>query len=231
MRLDPLSRWPALAWRLGGALGLACCTSLNAWAYPAAGQWTYKVSGQARGIPYTAQAHLEWVPQGPRYTARMEVKALLVGSRRQSSEGLIGPQDLQPQLFTDQRKQNRRVLLDLQQRVVRFEDHGTTAPMPSGTQDRLSLFFHLGHRLGQTGPTAVGQRWTVPVVGTNGLENWTFGLHNGDTPGQVQFSRLPRHPGDQTLDIWYAKEPAGVPVRIRLTAPDGDQADQVLVKP
>lgn len=231
MHLEQHPRWPVRTWRWAGLLATTWWACLNAWAYPAAGQWTYKVSGQTRGIPYTAQAQLEWLPQGARYSARMEVKALLVGSRRQSSEGLLGHQDLQPQLFVDQRKQSKRVVLDTQQWVVRFDETGQTTPMVAGTQDRLSLFFYLGHRLSQTGPAAVGQRWTVPVVGTNGLENWTFGVHNGDTLGHIKFNRLPRHPGDQSLDIWYAKEPSGVPVRIRLMANDGDHADQILVKP
>ncbi|MEY2684206.1 MAG: hypothetical protein RJA09_1350 [Pseudomonadota bacterium] len=225
LKVRPLAR------RLAWACGLVCGAGLNAWAFPSAGQWSYKVSGQTRGIPYTAQAQLEWQPQGTRYTARMEVKALLVGSRRQTSEGLLGAQDLQPQLFIDQRKHPKKVVLDTAQQSVRFEENGQTTPMPTGTQDRLSLFFHLGHRYQQPGPSAVGQRWTVPVVGTTGLEQWTFVVHSGEVAGQVRFSRLPRHAGDQTLDIWYAKETAAVPTRIRLTSSDGDHADQVLVKP
>jgi hypothetical protein len=220
------TRWWRAAW-----WACAATWGLSAWAYPGAGQWTYKVSGQTRGIPYTAQANLEWQPQGHRYTARMEIKAFLVGARRQVSEGTLAGHELQPQLFTDQRKHTKRVVLDTAQRVVRFEETGQQAPLPAGTQDRLSLFFHLGHKLGSVGGHGVGQRWAVPVVGATDIETWTFVVQHGDAPGQWRLSRLPRHGGDQTLDIWYGKEPAGVPLRIRLTAPDGDQADQVLVAP
>lgn len=209
---------------------LLCGAGLQApaWALPGPGQWTYKVTGQARGLPYTAQALLVWQPDGTRYQAAMEIKAFLVGSRRQTSEGVLLGQDLQPTLFTDQRKKSRRVQMDPVRQTIRFEEATTPVPLPAGTQDRLSLFFQLGQRLLQLGPSASGQRWTVPVAGTHDVETWTFAVQPGEKAGQWHVTRVARYPADQSLEIWYAPTAAGVPVRIRLQSPDGDLADQVL---
>ena len=60
----------------------------------------YTVRGEIRGIPYRASARLAWQRDGDRYEATLEVRALLMGSRTQTSVGRITPQGLD-QRFTE----------------------------------------------------------------------------------------------------------------------------------
>jgi hypothetical protein len=66
------------------------------------------------------------------------------------------------------------------------------------------------------------EEWTLTVEGRETLE-----LPAGTTH-TVKLQRLPRREFDQKVEIWLEPARGHLPVRIRLTDPNGDVADQQL---
>jgi hypothetical protein len=232
-------RW---AWLCLGLL--ACCAlplraQTTAPLLPASAQWTYDVSGRAKGLPYRASATLHWAHDGRRYQARMQFKALLVGTRTQTSEGAWTVTGLQPHLFVDESRRTRRSTFAWTQQQYRYERADrppATFPLEPDTQDRLSLFFHLGQSLARRGAApAGGTVLTVPVAGSSGVQQWQFRFAGTETlalPAGAfvvwKLERRPREAGDTAMELWFSPESGFLPVRLRLTESDGDEMDQRL---
>jgi len=135
MPLHPCFR-AAPVWRLG------LLTSL-AWRAPAAARLQFTVQGKFKGLPYQTRAQLDWLPQGQRYEAAQEVQIPVLGSRRQSSVGSIGPQGLQPEIFLDRSRKEYSTTFDAAAGQIRFSRGSDPAPWQRGTQDRMSVFFQV----------------------------------------------------------------------------------------
>lgn len=208
----------------------------HAQALPATGEWTYDISGQAKGIPYRANATLSWQREAQRYTAQLTMRALLVGQRSQTSQGTLDANGLRPLSFVDKGRKERRYALDWPTQRYSVSPGDATHPLPSGSQDRLSLFLQLGSVLAQLpGPPSPGQSWNLPVLGGGGAQTWSFtwqGVETLDLPAGRQtawrLDRAPREPGDSQISLWFAPALQFVPVRIRVREADGDAVDQRL---
>lgn len=195
----------------------------------------YDVQGRAKSLPYSAEAVLQWQQDGARYSATLEIKAFLVGSRVQSSRGRLGPQGLIPERFGDKRRNTEKAAhFDWAGQRIRFSSNAPDAPLLPGAQDRLSVFLQLAALL-QGRPEAYAQGLSLPVAGTGSAEEWVFQMGHLQTlslpAGAVsarQLTRLPRHEHDSRVDIWLAPELQYLPVRIRVTEADGSHADQLL---
>lgn len=197
----------------------------------------YDIRGRAKGLNYSADAELRWRNDGERYNARMEISAFLIGSRVQTSVGQIGAEGLTPERFGDRRRSaEKAVHFDPAGRRIRFSSNAPDAPWQPGAQDRLSLFLQLGALL-EARPDAypAGSRIEMLVAGTGGAEVWGFELGPPESlslpAGAVSARRLlrgPLHEHDSTVEIWLAPAYHHLPVRIRITEPDGSQADQQL---
>lgn len=197
----------------------------------------YEVFGRAKGLRYSADAHLRWKPSGSRYTAELEINAFLVGNRVQTSRGRLDSQGLAPERFGDRRRGTEKAThFDQAGQRIRFSSNAPDAPLLPGAQDRLSVFLQLA-ALFQARPDgyAAGQTVRLQVAGTGDAETWSFQVGPEETlalpAGSViarRLTRPPRHEHDNTVDIWLAPELQHLPVRIRITEPDGDLADQQL---
>lgn len=197
----------------------------------------YDIRGRAKGLSYSADAELRWRNEGDRYNARMEISAFLMGSRVQTSVGQLGAEGLAPERFGDRRRSTEKAThFDPAGQRIRFSSNAPDAPWQPGAQDRLSLFLQLGALL-QARPDAypAGSRIELLVAGTGGAEVWRFELGPAESlnlpAGTVSARRLlrgPLHEHDSTVEIWLAPAHHHLPVRIRITEPDGSQADQQL---
>ena len=235
MRLTDLCRRGGL---LPATLALVAGLALPAWALPlpAPGEWTYDISGQAKGLPYRASATLTWEHDVQRYWAQLSMRALLLGQRSQTSLGAVDASGLRPESFVDKGRKERRYQLDWVTQRYQITPGDAAHALPAGSQDRLSLFLQLAAVLGQQRtPPANGQTWTLPVLGTSGTDAWTFvwkGVETLDLPAGRQtawrLDRAPRDAGDTQVSLWFAPPLHFVPVRIRLTEPNGDTVDQRL---
>lgn len=196
----------------------------------------YTVRGEIRGIPYRASARLAWQRDGDRYEATLEVRALLMGSRTQTSVGRITPQGLQPERFSDRSRSEKAAHFDADGQRIRFSNNAPDAALLAGAQDRLSVFLQLG-ALFNARPQAFvrGQELQLQVAGTGSAEIWQFSLGPEETlelpVGPVQARRLTRAQSGAygtTVEVWLAPGLAHLPVRIRLTQASGDLIDQQL---
>lgn len=197
----------------------------------------YDVTGTSKGISYSAEARLSWQPSGTRYSAELKISAFLLGSRVQTSSGRLEAHGLVPERFGDRRRSNEKAAhFDHAGRRIRYSNNAPDTPLLPGAQDRLSVFLQLA-ALMQARPDAypAGQSIRLQVAGTGDAEVWPFQVGPEETldlpGGRVSARRLtrpPRHEHDSTVDIWLAPSLQHLPVRIRVTEPNGDVADQQL---
>lgn len=205
---------------------------------PAPARLFYEVTGQNKGLRYSAEAVLDWHHDERTYQAMLEISAFLVGSRRQTSSGRLGPEGLQPELFVDRARRERETRFDHGAGLVRNGTGGTDLPMPAGTQDKLSVFLQLALRLSQLGSQpAPGDHWTLPVAASRTIESWTFDWHGTealDLPaGRLlgwHLERKPQQAGEVAVELWLAPELGYLPVRLRLVQDNGDSMEQRLTR-
>jgi len=203
---------------------------------PSSARLDYSVEGQSKGVNLNASGSLDWVNAGTSYSARMEIRIFLLGSRSQTSEGRLLANGLQPERFADKSRSERAAHFDRSQNRVRFSNNAPDVELLPGTQDRLSVFLQLAGLLNAR-PEAypAGQTIELPVVGPSGLEVWRFqvqGLTSLDLPaGSLVARHLTREPQglySTRVDLWLAPSLGHLPVRIRLTQDNGDVVDQRL---
>lgn len=203
---------------------------------PSSNRLLYDVSGTVKGIGYSAQGTLDWTVANGRYDARMEMRVFLLGSRSQTSTGRIGPAGLMPERFADKSRSEKAAHFDADNLRIRFSNNAPDAPLQPGAQDRLSLFMQLAALLrARPEAYAAGQMVDMQVAGTGDAPIWHFKVGEESTiqlpAGEVrarQFVRLPRKEFDSTVEIWLAPSLEYLPVRLRITQPNGDVADQQL---
>jgi hypothetical protein len=203
---------------------------------PSSARLDYSVEGHAKGLNFNASGSLDWVNDGTGYSARMEIRMFLLGSRSQTSEGRLVATGLQPERFADKSRSERAAHFDRSQNRVRFSNNAPDAELLPGAQDRLSVFLQLAGLLNAR-PEAypAGQTIELPVVGPSGLEVWRFqvqDLTSLDLPAGSLIARHlmrePQGPYSTRVDLWLAPSLGHLPVRIRLTQDNGDVVDQRL---
>lgn len=203
---------------------------------PASTQLAYGVTGNIKGINYSARSTLEWTHADGQYRARMEVRIPLLGSRVQTSTGQVEASGLRPDRFSDKSRSERAAHFDHAQQNIRFSNNRPDAALEPGAQDRLSLFMQLAGLLNAR-PAAypAGQTISLQVAGTSDAEIWRFRVEEEamlELPAGVlrarRLVREPRQPRDSLIDIWLAPDLAYLPVRIRITQDNGDRIDQQL---
>lgn len=196
----------------------------------------YAVSGQSKGLTYHASAVLDWMLDAGRYSARMEMRMFLLGSRVQTSTGQLGPEGLRPERFADQARSERAAHFEHDHHRIRFSSNAPDAALLPGAQDRLSLFLQMAGLL-QARPQAYadGQVIEMQVAGTGDAEIWRFRVGEETTlalpAGELRarhLTRVPRKPYDSTVEMWLAPGLSHLPVRLRITQANGDVADQQL---
>jgi hypothetical protein len=203
---------------------------------PASTRLNYDVSGRVKGIAYKAEGTLDWTLADGRYSARMEMRVFLLGSRVQTSSGRVGPAGLMPERFADKSRSEKAAHFEADRQRIRFSTNAPEAPLLPGAQDRLSLFLQLAGLL-QARPQAyaTGQTVDMQVAGTGDAPVWRFQVGEESTlslpAGELRVRHLVRQPRkefDSTVEMWLAPSLQHLPVRLRVTQPNGDVADQQL---
>lgn len=203
---------------------------------PDAARMQFDVLGKIKGFGYTVSGELLWQHDGRQYQARYEIGMPLLGARVQTSQGQLGAEGLLPKRFGDKVRSEQAAHFERDKGVISFSANTPAAPLEPGAQDRLSLFMQLASLLAgapQRFPT--GSTITLQTVSAREAEPWTFRV-DGPQPLElpygplqaIRLTRLPRQPYDQQVDLWFAPSLGYLPVRLRVTHPNGDVADQVL---
>ena len=197
----------------------------------------YELSGQSRGLNYSAKAQLSWHNEGTRYEARLLISGLLILTPRLSvSVGELGLQGVAPRRFSDKARSEQATHFQPERGRIVFSNNAPEAPWQPGVQDRLSLFFQLAGMLaGDPERYGPGTQVRVPTTGTREVDSWIFTVTGTPTlalpygeQATVALRREPRRAYDQTIEIWFAPGLNFVPVRMRITQGNGDVLDQRL---
>lgn len=200
---------------------------------PGSTRLKYNVTGGKDSLTYHARAELLWLHDGKTYDARMEVSAFMVGSRVRTSAGRVTAQGLAPTRFSDKSRAELAAHFDHDKGRVTFSN-GPEAPLLAGAQDQLSLFIQLGALLaGEPSKYPVGTTISTQTVGPRAAETWVVTVEREEKlelPGgdlaTVKLVRNPRREYDQKAEMWLAPSLSYLPVRLRITQPNGDYVDQ-----
>lgn len=203
---------------------------------PQSATLSYDVKGKAKGFNYSAGATLTWKQSGNAYSANLEISAFLLGTFQRISTGLITAQGLAPQRFVDIRRgKEKAAVFDREAGVIRYSKNTADAALLPGAQDQLSVMLQLSGLLNARQPATKGDIISVPVSSDSDAEVWQFEIGVVETlqlpAGEVtarRLVRLPRKPNDKTVEVWLATQLGRLPVRMRLTEPNGDFMDQLL---
>jgi len=174
------------------------------------------------------------VQDGKTYDARMEISHFLLGSRVQTSTGQLTNFGLEPTRFGDKVRSEVAAHFDYEKNTITFSANTPDVPLLRGAQDQLSVLMQLAAMFGAD-PKGFPQGSTLPfqAVGPRSAESWVFTVGTTEKlqmpGGDINAIRLWRDPNgeyDAKTEIWLAPDVGFLPVRIRLTQPNGDFVDQ-----
>lgn len=211
-------------------------TPVTAIALPPSVRLAYKMTGQAKGMTYHANAELGWHQAGGSYDARMTVSALFLGSRSMASTGQVDAGGLAPTRFSDKSRSEVAAHFEADKARITFSANTPAVPWIKGAQDRVSVFLQLGGMLaGSPASFPVGSSISLYTVGPRDADTWTFlveaeesvSLPFGDIVA-LRLTRQPRREYDQKVEVWYAPSLGYLPVRSKITQYNGDFVDQQL---
>lgn len=224
---------------IDGAPAAAAATSLPAspemaFAIPGSINLRYAVAGRSRGKNWNVNGQLLWRHDGASYEARLEYSAPLLPSRSQQSTGRITAQGLAPQRFSDKSRSEQATHFDRDSGTLVFSNNAAQQLLLPGAQDRLSVFLQLASMLAAAPQKfPAGTAITLQTAGTRDSQPWAFAVEGDeviDLPGgrvnTRKLLRAPRGEYDTRVELWLATGMDYVPVRIRLTHPNGDFVDQ-----
>lgn len=209
--------------------------SVRSYAIPSPMRLKYEVRGQAKHIPYTVNGELLWQHDGKTYEARLEMSHFLLGSRVQTSKGLLTAQGLEPVRFGDKVRSEVAAHFERSKNKVSYSANTPDEALQAGAQDQLSVFLQLAAMLGAAPQRfAPGTSIAFQAVGPRSSETWVFKfgtLEPLELPGgKVQALKLTKDPvneADSRAELWLAPELDYLPVRIRLSQSNGDFVDQL----
>lgn len=205
-------------------------------ALPGSVKLDYKMTGNAKGLTYHANAELRWENAGDSYNAMMRVSALFLGSRSMTSNGRLSETGLAPTRFSDKSRSEVAAHFEADKNQISFSANTPTLAWVKGAQDRVSVFIQLGGMLaGNPAGFPVGSTISMYTVGPRDADTWTFlveaeemlTLPFGEL-ATLKLTRQPRREFDQKVEIWYAPSLGYLPVRNKITQANGDFVDQQL---
>ena len=205
-------------------------------ALPASMALDYKMTGNAKGMNYYANAELRWQNTGDTYDASMRVSALFLGSRSMASTGQLSPEGLAPKRFSDKSRTEVAAHFEPEKNQISFSANTPTLPWVKGAQDRVSVFMQLAGMLaGNPAAFPIGSTISIYTVGPRDADTWTFLVEAEEKlvlpfgeVATVKLTRQPRREFDQKVEIWYAPSLGYLPVRNKITQSNGDFIDQQL---
>ena len=212
----------------------AAAPAVAAIVIPGSMRLNYKVEVRKGGMSLQANGQLHWRHDANSYEAKLEVSAPLLPSRSQHSAGRITAEGLAPLRFSDKGRHEEAAHFERDKGRVSFSNNQPDAPLLPGAQDRLSVLLQLGAMIaGSPGKFPPGTHATIQTAGTRDSEPWIFTVEGEEQlqlPGgklaALKLIRNPRKEYDTKVELWLAPGMDYVPVRLRLTQPNGDSVDQ-----
>jgi hypothetical protein len=171
------------------------------------------------------RAVYEWTREGDRYEITSEAEAVgfvtlffLEGRIRQKSVGLVTPEGLRPERFTEYRTgaDDEGVAFDWASRKVTFERYGQeprSQPLTDNSIDWLSMIFQLAHVPPQ------GESFDLHVFTQRrfyAFQLRVLGVEEIEVPiGKVRATHLRHVNEDGVVDVWLGLDQHNLPVKLR----------------
>lgn len=202
-------------------------------AVPPPATWRYEVTAQVHRVLVQGRSSLSWAHDGSSYQALFELEVPGLPARRQSSRGQVASSGLEPLRFGEQLRGEQAAHFERETGRVSFSNNRPAVPLLAGAQDRLSVLLQLGAVLAADPRRAEpGTVIGIQTVTTREADPWSFTVERLEAlqlpAGEmttVKLVRPPRGEYDQRMELWLAPGKAYVPVRLRLTQPNGDWVD------
>jgi hypothetical protein len=207
---------------------------VQAFSIPGSARLHYEVTAQTRGLTWRAEGELLWKRDDESYEAQLSAQALFLARRVQRSVGRITRDGLAPDRFSDKGRTEEAAHFERDKGKISFSSNQPDVPLQPGAQDRLSVMLQLSAIVGsQPQQFQPGSTIAIQTASTRTAETWTFTVEEteelrlpGGTVMAVKLTRNPRFEYDQKVELWLAPGMDYVPVRLRLTQPNGDSVDQ-----
>ena len=207
---------------------------LGAFAIPRSMRLHYQVTALVRRQAWSGEGELVWHQDGESYEAKLEISAPLLPTRTQHSTGRITAEGLAPLRFSDKVRSEQAAHFERDKGKVSFSSNTPDAPLLPGAQDRLSVLLQLSAMIaGEPAKFPPATTISIQTASTRDAETWLFTVEReeelklpGGTMSGLKLTRNPRREFDQKIELWLAPSMDYVPVRLRLTQPNGDSVDQ-----
>lgn len=194
----------------------------------------YKIRGEVSKLPYSASGELLWLHDGKTYDARLEVSAWLLGSRVQTSRGLITAEGLAPTRFADKVRSEVAAHFERDKGKVIFSANTPEVALQPGAQDQLSIFIQLASLIGgEPGRYPKGTIFEMQAVGSRDAQTWRVVVDGEELlqlPGgelaTLKLTRVSEKPFELSVELWLAPALGYLPARIRLSQDNGDFIEQ-----
>lgn len=173
----------------------------------------------------SGQAVLRWAVEQGRYRLDLERR---IGERALPSwhsEGLVGPQGLQPLRHAEQRGGRDRQAINFRrdEGLISYSASPRLLALPAGVQDRLSWWIQLSAMVAAEPSLEPGLRLVIPVAALKGgVQDWVFELV--EQQGALWRVRRQLAAGEQRpelqWELWLDSRRAYLPVRLRFSLDD-----------
>lgn len=196
----------------------------------------YNLTGESKKLHYNARGELLWQQDGTQYSAQLSASMLFLGSRTRTSAGAITPAGLAPRRFSDKWRSEVAAHFDYDKGRATFSANTPDVPLLAAAQDQLSVVLQISGMLAaDPAHYPTGSSITLQTVGPRDADIWQFTIDGPDkaylpydTLDIIKLTRKPLKEFDKTVELWVAPGLSYLPVRLKITDPNGDFIDQQL---
>jgi Protein of unknown function (DUF3108) len=200
------------------------------------GQYSYKVIVTKNGNPTEGKARITWQQDGEKYALELSISAPIELLNYKSS-GTLSPQGLMPLDFYDKTVFKSTVAAHFvyAQKKITFSTTPNETELIPGAQDRNSVFMQIAGLLAaDPARYTPGTTFSIQIVNAREAESWLFTVNEPETLNlengsqiALRLTRNPRREFDRKIELWFVPAMNYLPVRYRLTEPNGDFQDMV----
>jgi Protein of unknown function (DUF3108) len=200
------------------------------------GQHLYKVIVTKNGNPTEGKARITWQQDGEKYALELSISAPIELLNYKSS-GTLSPQGLMPLDFYDKTVFKSTVAAHFvyAQNKITFSTTPNETELIPGAQDRNSVFMQIAGLLAaDPARYTPGTTFSIQIVNAREAEPWLFTVNEPETLNlengsqiALRLTRNPRREFDRKIELWFVPAMNYLPVRYRLTEPNGDFQDMV----
>lgn len=206
---------------------------------PPAAHLAYEVDIRTSDRAERGVSYLTWRQDGRFYDAQWTYFHLQLGDNSTRSTGIVTLHGLAPLDTRISQATPRNIRFDYDGHLLHYANPEESLPLSSGMQDRLSVLIQLSAMLAAD-PTRYppGTAVTLPVATGSAAGDQTFTVEEEESfealrNQNVRALRLvqrPRNDQDPRTEVWLSPDMEYLPVRIRVTHPNGDVADHRVVR-